>query len=69
MRFAFKRGIKLLTEPGSDSVQSQKNPVDGESSSIPASGHTEGIVKVPKNVTQLKPAINKLMCKVIMIAV
>jgi hypothetical protein len=68
MRSAFKRGIELLSEPESNSVQSRGKPVEGSSKS--ASENMEGIVGVPKNVTQLKPVFNELMRKVmIMIAI
>jgi hypothetical protein len=66
---AFKRGIELLSEQESDSVQSQRNSGDGESSTLPVPEHIEGVVRVPKNVTQLKPLIQKLMRKVIVIAI
>jgi hypothetical protein len=64
MRSAFKKGVELLSEPESDSVRSQ-----GQSSGNRrecASEDLEGI-GIPKNVTQLKPNINKLMDKVIII--
>ena len=68
MRSAFKRGIELLSEPESNSVQSQGKPVEGSSKS--ASENMEGIVGVPKNVTQLKPVFNELIRKMmIMIAI
>ena len=51
MRSAFKRGIELLSEPESNSVQSRGKPIEGSSKS--ASENMEGIVGVPKNVTQL----------------
>jgi hypothetical protein len=64
MRSAFRRGVELLSEPESDSVQSE-----GKSAGKSASEQMEGIDRVPKNVAQLKPIIDKLMCKVIVIAV
>jgi hypothetical protein len=69
MRSAFKRGIDLLSEPESHSVQSQGNSAGGESSTLPAPECREGAIRVPKNVNQLKPLIDKLMCKVIVIAI
>jgi hypothetical protein len=65
MRSAFRRGVDLLSETESDSVQSQGQTVESPSKST--SEHMEGVCGVPKNVTQLKPFINKLMSKVIMI--
>jgi hypothetical protein len=65
MRSAFWKGVELLSEPESDSVQSQGQNVEGESTSK----RMEGISRVPKNVTQLKPALNELMRKVIMITI
>jgi hypothetical protein len=65
MRSAFKKGVELLSEPESDSVRSQ-----GQSSGNLrecASEDWEGI-GVPKNATQLKPVIDKLMDKAIIIA-
>jgi hypothetical protein len=67
MRSAFKRGIELLSEPESDSAQSQGKTM--ESASKYASECLEGVGGVPKNVTQLKPAIDKLMSKAIMITI
>jgi len=67
MRSAFKRGVELLSEPESDSVQGQGRTVENPSES--EFEHMEGISGVPKNVTQLKPIIDKLMCKVIMITI
>jgi hypothetical protein len=67
MRSAFKRGVELLSGPKSDSVGSQGKAVQNPSES--ASEHMEGIGGVPKNVAQIKPVIDKLMRKVIMIAI
>jgi hypothetical protein len=64
---AFRRGVELLSEPESDSVQSQGQTVEGHSKST--FEHIEGIGKVPKNAPQLKPVIDKLMRKVIIIAI
>jgi hypothetical protein len=61
---AFRRGVELLSEPKSDSVQGQSSGSLRESSSE----NLEGI-GVPKNVTQLEPDISKLMCKVIIIPI
>jgi hypothetical protein len=65
MRSAFRKGVDLLSEPESDSVQSQGKNIKRESTSK----RMEGISRVPKNVTQLKPVINKLMRKVVLIAI
>jgi hypothetical protein len=65
MLSAFTRGVVLLSEPES-SAQGQGKIV--ESSSKSTSEHMQGIGGVPKNVTQLIPVIDKLMRKVIMIA-
>jgi hypothetical protein len=65
MRSAFKKGVELLSEPESDSVRSQGQSLGNLREC--ASEDLEGI-GVPKNATQLKPVINKLMDKVIMIA-
>jgi hypothetical protein len=59
--------VKLLNEPESDSVQSQRQTLKNSSKS--ASKHPEWIDGISKNVTQLKPIINKLMHKVIMITI
>jgi hypothetical protein len=67
MRSAFWRGVELLSEPESDSVQSRGRPVESPSKS--ASKHMQGINGVPKNATQLKPVIDKLVCKVIVITI
>lgn len=67
MRSAFVRGVELLSVQESNSVQSQGKTV--ESSSEYTSEHMEGISGVPKNVTQLQPVIDKLICKVTMIAI
>ena len=69
MHSAFKRGVELLSEPESDSVQYQGQATEGPSRSSSSSEHIEGINGVPKNATQLKPIINELMHKVIMIAI
>jgi hypothetical protein len=66
MRSAFWRGIEHLRAPESDSVQCQGKTAENSGKS--ASEHMEGISGVPKNVTQLKPVIDKLMRKVIMFA-
>jgi dihydrodipicolinate synthase/N-acetylneuraminate lyase len=67
MRSAFRRGVELLNEPESDSVKIRGQTAEASSKST--SEHMEGISRVPKNVTQLKPAIDKLMSKVITIAI
>jgi len=67
MRSAFSRGVELLSEQGSDSSQSQEPTVENPSKF--AFVNMEGICRVPKNVTQLKPVMDKLMHKVIMITI
>ena len=69
MHSAFKRGVELFSEPESDSVQRQGQAVEGPGRSSSSSEHIEGINGVPKNVTQLKPIIDELMHKVIMITI
>jgi len=69
MRSALWRGIELLNASGSDSVQSQRQTIENPASGKSASEHMEAIVGVPKTVTRLKPVINELMRKVIMIAI
>jgi len=64
---AFKRGVELLSEPESNSVQSQMKTVENPSKS--ASEYLEGISGIPKDVIQLKLVIDKLMRKVILIAI
>lgn len=65
MHSAFWRGIERLRAPESDSVQSRGET--GEHSGKSTSEHIEGISGVPKNVAQLKPVIDQLMQKVIII--
>ena len=69
MRSAFWRGVELLHESKSSSDQSQEQLSAVETPSESTSEHTEGICGVPKNVAQLKPVIDKLICKVIMTAI
>ena len=64
---AFRRGVKLLSETKSDSVQSQGQTVESPSKSTLEP--MEGIGGVPKNVTQLEPVMDKLMSKVITISI
>lgn len=66
MHSAFWRGIERLRAPESDSVQSRGET--SENSGKPTSEHMEGISGVPKDVAQLKPVIDQLMQKVIIIA-
>lgn len=66
MGSAFKRGVELLSERESDSVQHQRQAADGLGGSSSSFEHMEGISGVPKNATQLKPIINELLRKVIM---
>jgi hypothetical protein len=63
MRSAFRRGLEILSDAESGSVQSQGKP----GKSVPK--HIDGICGVPKNVAQLKPVFDKLMQKVIAIAI
>ena len=63
MRSAFRRGVELLSELELDPVKSQ-----GQSSKS-VTENMEGINGVPKNVTQLKPVVNRLLHKVISIAI
>ena len=67
MRSALRRGIELLSAPETDSVQSQGQTIQNSGKS--ASEHMKVIDGIPKNVTQLKPDIDKLMCKVILIVI
>ena len=67
MRSAFCRGIELLSEQESGSVQSQEKVVENPPKST--SEYMEGISGVPKNVTQLKPILGELMHKVIVAAI
>ena len=61
---AFRRGLELLSELESDSVQGQSLGSLRESSFEDLKG-----IGVPKNVTQLEPVISKLMHKVIIILI
>ena len=65
MHSAFKKGIKLLSEPESDSVWSQGQSLANLRER--AFEDWKG-TEVPKNATQLKPIIDKLINKVIIIA-
>jgi hypothetical protein len=67
MRSAFWRGVELLREPESDSVEGQGQTVEDPGRST--SECIEGVSGVPKNVTQLKPVIDELLDKVIMAAI
>jgi len=64
MRSALRRGIELLS---ADSVQSQGQTVQNSGNST--SEHMKATDGIPKNVIQLKPDIDKLMCKVIPIVI
>ena len=67
MRSTFRRGIELLSEQESDTSQSQEQTAKNVES---ASENIEGVCGgVPRNVTQLKPVINELMRKMVMIAI
>jgi hypothetical protein len=67
MRSAFWKGIEFLSVPESGTAQSQEQTIENPGKS--ACEHIEGMSGVPKNVTQLKPVIDKLMRKVITIAI
>ena len=67
MRSALRKGIELLSAPETDSVRSQVRTVQNSGKS--ASENMKAIGGVPKNVAQLKPDINKLMCKVTLIVI
>ena len=64
---AFKRGVELLSEPESNSVQSQTKTVENPSKS--ASEYLEGISGILKDAIQLKLVMDKLMRKVILIVI
>jgi hypothetical protein len=64
MHSAFWRGIGLLSEPESDPIQSRGKTVEKPGKS---ELEVKGISGVPRNVTQLKPVINELMRRVIVI--
>lgn len=63
----FCRGVEILSAQESGSVQSPGKAVESPPRSV--SEHMKGISGVPKNVTQLKPFLDELMCKVIVIAI
>ena len=65
MRSAFWRGVELLGAPESDPAQIQGQTIENYGKSI--SQHMEAAGRVPKNVTQLKLAIDNLLYKVITI--
>ena len=67
MRSVFWKGIEFLSVPELGIAQSQEQTVESPGKS--ACEHMEGMSGVPKNVTQLKPVIDKLMRKVITIAI
>ena len=67
MRSAFWRGIELLEAPESDSVQSQGETIDNTGKS--RSECMEGISGVPKNAVQLKPVMDQLIHKVMVITI
>ena len=67
MRSAFLRGVGLLSASETGSAQSQGQIVEDPGES--ASENMEAINGVPQNVAQLKPVIDKLMCKVIPIVI
>jgi len=64
---ALRRVIELLSVPETDLVQSQGQTIQNSSKS--ASEHMKVIDGIPKNVTQLKPNIDKLICKMILIVI
>ena len=63
MHSAVRRGVELLSGLESSTAQSQGQAIESSSKSAP--GHIEDIDKIPKNVTQLKSIISKLMENVI----
>jgi hypothetical protein len=68
MHSAFQRGVELLSELKSSAVQSWEQPFMVENP-LSTSEHMKSICGVPKNVAQLKPVIDKLICKVIATAI
>lgn len=66
MRSAFWRGVELLREPESDSVEGQGKTVENPGKST--SERMEGITGVPKNTARLKSVLDELMSKVVVIA-
>jgi hypothetical protein len=64
---AFWKGIEFLSASESGTAQSQEQTVENPGKS--ASEHMEGMSGVPKNVAQLKPIIDELMRKVIVVAI
>jgi hypothetical protein len=62
MHSAFKKGVELLIEESPWKSHSAEMVENSRKSA-------ESISGVPRNVTQLKPVINELMRKVIMIAI
>jgi len=67
MHPAFCRGIELLSTQESGSIQIQGKAVEAPPKF--ALEHMEGISGVPKNITQLRPILDELMRKVIVIAI
>jgi hypothetical protein len=67
MHSALQKGIEILSVPQSGTAQSQEQTVENSSKSV--SHHMDGMGGVPKNVTQLKPVIDKLMSCIIIINV
>jgi hypothetical protein len=66
MRSAFWRGVALLKESEGDGPRLGQGPTAGPSNT---SAHAEGISEVPRDVALIKPAIDKLMDKVIPIMI
>jgi len=65
MRSAFWRGVALLEESEVDGQLGQ-GPTAGPPNTL---AHAEGISEVPRNIALIKPAIDKLMEKVILIMI
>ena len=62
---ALRRGVQILSQAESGSLQSQDQHHQGES----VCDNMKGISRVLKNAAQLKPAIDNLMRKVIEITI
>ena len=65
---AFRRGVKILSDPELDPIlQSKGKPTGNPGRTAPED--MEGISGVPNNVAQLKHVLDKLMQKVITITI
>lgn len=67
MRSALSRGVELLSEPELGSVQTQEQTEENPGKS--SSDNKEVIGGVPKNAAQLKPVLDKLKRKVIIVTI